>query len=233
MIHTKRYKHIFFDLDRTLWDFDKNSAETLQDIIRDFRLQELIKDRRKFISVYNKHNDRVWHLYRNKEITKAELRVERFRRTLSEFKLNDLVLAKKISNYYINNSPNKGHLIEHACEILDYLRPSHSLYIVSNGFYDTQVRKLKTSGIDKYFKMIFTSDRIGAAKPNKLFFQYALSSSNAKKAESLVIGDDFTNDIMGAKNFGLDQLWFNPDNISCNVAPTFETTSLAEIKNIL
>lgn len=228
----KKYKHIFFDLDRTLWDFDRNSSETLRDIISVFKL-DTIAPQDGFVKRYNKHNDFVWDLYRQGKMTKKMLRQERFQRTLSDFGLNDPSLINEISEYYIENSPVKGNLIDGAMEVLEYLFPTYTLYIVSNGFLETQIRKLKSSGIFQYFAKIYTSDNIGAAKPNKEFFRHAITASNARINDSIVIGDDYENDFIGAKEFGVDQIWLNVNHTPCEIHPTFEIFTLSEIKNIL
>ncbi len=233
MSNPKKYKHIFFDLDRTLWDFDKNSNETLNEIIIEFNLEEKIQDTSDFQQRYTKHNNKVWELYSNRKMGKTELRTERFRLLLAEYNIDDNKLAHSISDFYVENSPNKGNLIVGAKEVLEYLNSIYKLHIISNGFHETQLRKLNAAKIEHYFDKIYTSERIGAAKPNKVFFEYALKSTNARKAESLVIGDDFTNDILGASNFGIDQMWYNPQKDMVEFNPSYIILDLLEIKNIL
>lgn len=166
-------------------------------------------------------------------MSKKVLREERFLRTLADFDLYDAALANKISEYYIDNSPVKGYLIDGAREVLKYLFMTYTLHIISNGFYETQIRKLKSCGIFQYFTKIYTSDTIGAAKPDKNFFRYAITASNARKKESIVIGDDYENDFIGARNFGLDQIWLNSNNSPAVMQATYEISGLSEIKTIL
>jgi putative hydrolase of the HAD superfamily len=229
----KKYKHIFFDLDRTLWDFDKNSSLTLIEIIDRFDLANKIGDREVFCQKYHKHNDFVWDLYRNNQIKKQELRRERFRLLLADFNLFDSKLIESIDKYYVENSPRKPILIDSADDVLEYLNSKYCLHIISNGFQEVQELKLSSSKIRHYFKFIFTSDKIGVSKPKRQFFEYAVKSANARKTESLVIGDDMQNDIIGARNFNIDQIWYNPPGEIANIKPTFEIRHLKEIQDIL
>lgn len=229
----RKYKHIFFDLDRTLWDFEKNSTLTLREIVDHFNLKERIKDTELFCQTYHKYNNYVWDLYKNNQIKKQELRTERFRLLLADFNIFNTQLIQAIDKYYVKNSPRKPLLEESAHEVLEYLNKRHEIYIISNGFYEVQEMKLISSEIRHYFNKIFTSDKLEVSKPNKLFFEYAIKSANARKKESLVIGDDIENDIKGAINFNIDQIWYNPTHGLAKVKPTFEIHHLKEILNIL
>jgi len=229
----KKYLHIFFDLDRTLWDFRKNSAEALLAIIDKFKLHEIVQDKDAFIEKYNYYNDRLWDYFQQGRIKKYQLRHERFRMLLRDYGVKDRELTGEISRYYLNTSPAKTSLVPHTIELLEYLTPHYSLYIISNGFYDVQLTKMKNSGISRYFKRLFTSDRIGYSKPNSRIFDYAVKSVNAKKAESLMVGDDVVNDIKGARNARIDQVYFNPEGKVLAVAPTYEIKELLELKSVL
>jgi putative hydrolase of the HAD superfamily len=229
----KNYKQIFFDLDRTLWDFDKNSSETLCEIIDEFSLPVEIKDREDFIKAFNYYNERLWDYYREGKIKKFFLRQERFRLLLNRYGVKNRDLVTRVSKYYLDKNPLKTELIENSKEILDYLSVKYKLHIISNGFYDVQLTKLINSGISRYFTKIFTSDRIGYAKPNISIFEYVVSALHAHKSECLMIGDDENNDIVGAKNANIDQVYFNPNNIPINVQPTFEISRLIELRELL
>jgi putative hydrolase of the HAD superfamily len=228
-----QYKHIFFDLDRTLWDFEKNSHETLSEIINEFSLSEEIKHRDDFIKAFNYYNERLWEFYRMGKIKKFLLRQERFRLLLNRYGIKNPELVARVSKYYLDKNPLKTSLIDHSKETLEYLSGKYKLHIISNGFYDVQITKLINSGISRYFSKIFTSDRIGHAKPDVNIFEYAVRSLHAHKPECLMVGDDETNDIIGAKNAKIDQVYFNPKNISIKVQPTYEIRSLDELKAIL
>ena len=229
----KSYKYLFFDLDRTLWDFAMNSSEVLKEILQEFSLNLYIHNEDEFISKYNNYNDNLWNRYREGKIKKPSLRHERFRLLLADYNLHNDEMVEEISRYYLNTCPVKPLLISHADEILDYLNTKYKLYIISNGFYDVQLTKMISSGISKYFTKLFTSDRIGFAKPNAKIFNYAIQSENAKKVESLMIGDDITNDVQGAKNAKIDQVFFNPGNVETNIEPTYMISDLLELKNLL
>ncbi len=229
----KQYKYIYFDLDRTLWDFIRNSSEVLKDIIEEFSLNTYVDDKEEFIAKYNFYNDRLWDKYREGKIRKPILRQERFRMLLKDYGLKDMELVEQINRYYLNTCPAKPLLIKDSLELLEYLHGKYKLYIISNGFYDVQLTKMISSGISKYFTKTFTSDRIGYAKPHAKIFEYALKSENAKKDESLMIGDDFKNDVIGARNVKIDQVYFNPGNKEVSDKATYEISDLLELKKIL
>lgn len=229
----RKYKHLFFDLDRTLWDFDKNTGTTLIELFEHFNLGNLIEDVNKFISRYHYYNDAVWDLYRIRKMPKQKLRSERFRLLLEEYNLIDEKLVAELDSYFISHAPLKSGLIENTIELLNHVSPNYNLYIVSNGFKEIQLRKMKSAGIEQYFKKVFTSDVIGYSKPHYQFFGSVLSSSNARKRESLFIGDDFTNDVEGPALFGIDQVWFNPERNEPRFKPTFEIGNLLELIEIL
>jgi putative hydrolase of the HAD superfamily len=233
MVQLKKYKHIFFDLDRTLWDFDKNSSETLSDIINEFSLGDYVNDTLKFIKIFNYYNEQLWEYYREGKVKKYILRQERFRLLLNYFGVKNKTLVESISRYYLEKYPVRPALIEYAKEITYYLSKKYRLHIISNGFYDVQLTKLINSGISNYFAKVFTSDRIGYAKPDARIFEYAISSLHAHKEECLMVGDDEVNDIAGAKEADIDQVLYNPKKNIISVAPTFEILNLLELKQIL
>lgn len=229
----RKYKHIFFDLDRTLWDFENNTTLTLKEILIHFNLQGIIRDEELFIQQYHRHNDYVWDLYKNNHIKKQELRAERFRLLLLDFGIVNPELVRLIDEYYITESPRKSLVIPHAHDILEYLSEDYQLYIITNGFQEIQETKLQSSNIHCYFKTVFTSDKLKVSKPNKQFFEAVIKSCNARKTESIIVGDDLENDIKGAANFGIDQVWFNPKHLSGPIQPTFTIYNLEELKTIL
>ena len=228
-----KYKHIFFDLDRTLWDFDSNSAQTLLEILDYFNLEDKVSNSHQWVEAYRKYNREVWKRYEAKQINKKELRLERFRLLFSEYNINDELLISKVSDYYIQYSPTKTGTMPFAKELLEYLYSKYKLYIITNGFFEIQKTKLQAAGIDKYFLKVFTSDIIGAAKPDRKIFEASVKSVNARKVQSLFVGDSLDNDIVGAKRFGIDQVWFNHDKIKSDVVPNYEIYSLEQLKSIL
>lgn len=228
-----KYKHIYFDLDRTIWDFDKNAIETLKDIYKQYDLKKIFENFENFHDTYVKHNEILWSIYREGKIEKSVLSYKRFWLTLKEFGVDDEDLAKKIGHDYITISPTKKELFPYAYETLDYLHKKYNLYIITNGFNEVQFTKLKNSDLDKYFSKVFTSEDAGAQKPNPIIFERALNDVQANKKESIMIGDDLQVDVLGAKNIGLDQVYFNPFKKEHTEEITHEINSLKELQEIL
>lgn len=229
----KTYKHIFFDLDNTLWDFEKNSSETLISILEEFRLQDVISDQQLFVEKFNYFNDLLWDEMKAGNIKKPELRMKRFVMLFDFFNIKDEDLVGQVSRYYLNTNPTKKALLPGAMEILTYLNKKYNMYIISNGFYDVQMTKLISSGISKYFLKTFTSDRIGMAKPKPGIYNYSLSSVNARKAESIMVGDNAINDVHGSHHARIDSVYFNRNGIATEILPTYEITELIQLKDIL
>jgi putative hydrolase of the HAD superfamily len=207
------YRHIFFDLDHTLWDFEQNSALALSEIFDEFELhQKLTCQFKDFIEVYHKINHNYWDAYKQHKISREQLRNGRFIDTLLHFDYNNLDLAHAISEDYIKRSPYKKQLFEGAIRVLDYLKhKNYHLHIITNGFNEVQFIKLTESGLLPYFETITTSEHAGHNKPNEKIFLHALAHAKAKKNESIMIGDNYEADIEGAVLTGMDAIWFNPN----------------------
>ncbi len=230
----KQYKHIFFDLDKTLWDFDRNSFETFKDIFNKLELKEKgIPSLNDFIRVYTEHNLRLWDLYRKGEIEKEVLRYKRFDLTLKDFGINDFELANAIGSDYIYLSPLKTNLFPESRETLEYLKAKYTLHIITNGFEEVQHRKIKASDLNKYFENVITSEESGCKKPDPMIFKFALNTAHAKASESLMIGDDIEVDIIGARNSGIDQVYFNYHKTQHNEVVSYEITELKSLRKIL
>jgi putative hydrolase of the HAD superfamily len=227
------YKHIFFDLDRTLWDFDQNMRLTLQEIFERHNLQSAFQDYDVFHRTFVGHNDRLWDWYRKGTMKKEVLRYKRFDLTLRDAGIKNEFLAQTIGEEYITESPRKTALIPHSIEVLDYLYKKYNLHIITNGFNEVQFTKIKLCGIDKYFQKVITSEMSGYHKPRTEAFMYLLSSLNAKKEEVLMIGDDLEIDIRGAKNTGMDQVYFNPEGTPHREEITYEIRCLLELNDFL
>ncbi len=229
-----KYKHLFFDLDHTLWDFEKNSKECLLEIYDTFKLDELIHEFEFFYQEFSKINKQYWSWLESNVITHEELRRRRFRDTLTNLGVEaDEALGLKINEHFLGILPNKAHLIEGAVEVLDYLLPHYQLHIISNGWQEVQVNKMKSSEIHHYFGEIITNEVAGSRKPNIEIFRYALRTTNAQLVESLMIGDNYEADILGAKTIEMDTVFYNPEKISIDAKPTFEIERLIELKDIL
>ena len=228
-----KYKHIFFDLDHTLWDYERNATETLERIYSEFQLAQHSPNVELFCTEFFRVNDELWTLYRNNKIKREELNITRFAGAIPALKDNSKLIGQ-ISNYFIEECPKKAHLVDGALELLDYLKTKHyHLYIVTNGHDKMQNEKIKSSGIGHFFTRVYTSEGIGAKKPHKKYFEYAIKSSNALKKESIVIGDNYEADILGAKNFGVDQIFYNPRKNQFPLKATFEVEKMSEISSIL
>lgn len=229
----KKYKHLFFDLDRTLWDWDANSHATLLTLFEKYNLAEYAIDFDLFEKCYMRNNDTMWILFREGKISKEVLRYHRFYLTLLNFKIDSITLASSISEDYVTESPRGTLVVPDTFETLDYLSSHYQIHILSNGFKNIQDIKLTGSGLKHYFNHIVTSESCGYLKPDKRIFHYALSSINARKNESLMIGDDLEADIVGAQKYGIDQVFCNYSNQEHQLKPTFEIHQLKQLVDIL
>ena len=227
-------KHIFFDLDRTLWDFESNSLQTLTELFNQFNLSYLgLNSAENFIRKYKIHNERLWDLYREDKITKEELRGKRFYLTLKEYGIEDERLSEKIGLEYVRKSPLKKKLFPYTLDVLNYLNKKYEMHIITNGFEEVQHVKLSQSGLSSFFKHIITSEKVGVKKPNIKIFEYAFNKAKAQKDESILIGDDLIADIFGAKNAGIQQIYFNPNKIIHDENIEFEINCLSQLKELL
>ncbi|WP_027880223.1 YjjG family noncanonical pyrimidine nucleotidase [Mesoflavibacter zeaxanthinifaciens] len=200
-------EHIFFDLDHTLWDFDKNSALTFDFIFKKNNLQLSLPE---FLSVYEPLNLQYWKLYREEKVSKEHLRFYRLKDTFDTLNIEvEAEVINKLSEDYIDNLSNQNHLFDGTFEILDYLKPKYQLHIITNGFEAVQYHKMKKSNIFHFFETITNSEMVGVKKPNPKIFNHALDLANATTKNSIMIGDNYEADILGALNIGLDAICFN------------------------
>lgn len=230
----KKYKHLFFDLDRTLWDFETSSKITFEYLFKKYELEQKgIENVGIFHQVYSKINEKLWDQYRNGQIEKEVLRDLRFKQTLDFFGIKDENLDKSLGCDYIYYSPRNVSLMPFTMEILEYLHPKYKLHIITNGFEEVQHVKLESSKMDTFFDTMTISEEVGTKKPDKRIFNYALKKANAQLEESLMIGDDLEVDIEGAINVGMDQVFFNVDGVAHQKKVDFEIGSLSELKRFL
>lgn len=220
-------KHVFFDLDHTLWDFNQNSKSTFQQI---FNLHNVSLDIDEFIPVYEPINAKYWQLFRHNKISKNDLRHVRLKETFETLSYQaDDELISALSEDYIKNLSNFNQLFPYTSEVLSELQKSYQLHIITNGFKEVQERKIRSSNINHLFQTITTSDDAGCKKPDPKIFEHALNLAQAEKGESLMIGDNKEADVDGAQKFGINAILFGKDDnfegqqISC----------LSELKNIL
>lgn len=182
--------------------------------------------------MYKSINEKMWDDYEKGKISKEYLRTKRYYKTLLSFGINDKKLSETIGEFYVRESPKKTNLFPDAIETLHYLGEKYKMHIITNGFVEVQYLKLKNSGLREYFEKIIISEEVGSNKPEKKIFRYALTSAGAKKQESIMIGDNLGTDILGARNSGLDQCFFNPEKKEHGENVTYEISSLIELKGI-
>ena len=234
MLKEKKYKHIFFDLDRTLWDFDAAAEVAFERIYEKYNLKSLgIPSAHEFHEVYHPLNEQLWVLYRADQITKAELNRTRFLKPLEHYGIHDTDLADHLSEDYVYWSPRIVRLVPGTMELLDYLKPKYHLHLITNGFQEVQHTKLSGSGMEPYFDTLTVSEEVGVKKPNPEIFHYALRKAQAKAEESLMIGDEMAVDIDGARMAGMDTLLFNPKREIVEGERTFEVHDLLEVTKLL
>lgn len=206
-----KIQHIFFDLDNTLWDHRRNAYLTIKDLFdkEEITLKYNI-DFEEFHSAYHEINEKLWEQIRDGEIDKEYLRKHRFYDTFKSFGINNLELSMYFEEHFLDKILNYNHLVEGAEYILDYLKAKdYRLHIISNGFQEVTERKCILSGIDHYFQTITSADSVGIRKPNPEIFEYSLGLTKAQKEESILIGDDWIADVIGAQQFGMDVIFFD------------------------
>ncbi len=229
-----KYRHLFFDLDHTLWDFDANAKLTLTELYHHMQLEKAgVNDIEHFHNSYLAHNERLWEKYRNGHIKVDELRWKRMWHTLMEFKVADESLARELGAQFLELLPTRNVLFPHTKNTLQYLRDKgYKLHLITNGFEETQHNKLRNSGISHFFMEVITSEASNSIKPKKEIFDYALKKADALHHHSIMIGDSIEVDIIGAKNAGLDQVYMNHLGRDCNITPTYTVTSISELSVI-
>lgn len=223
-------KAIFFDLDHTLWDFEKNSALAFEVLLPKHNIDINIAD---FLEHYIPANVNYWKLYRDGVITQQQLRYGRFRDvfTALHYEIDDEALAL-LSTEYIHLLPTNNHLFEGAIELLEYLKPKYSLHIITNGFHEVQALKMKSANIDHYFETVTNSENAGFKKPHPAIFEYALTAANAQKCDSIMIGDCIEADVQGALDCGIDAIYFNEHRLEAHPSVK-QVNHLLELKNLL
>jgi putative hydrolase of the HAD superfamily len=230
----RKYNHIFFDLDHTLWDFDTNAKTSLTDIFEEFELHKKIDGEfDMFYQKYLHHNKILWERYQNGFINAEELKWRRMWRTLLEFKIGDEALSKSLSARFLEILPTKNELFPHTVEILNYLKEKkYTIHLITNGFEKTQWSKIQNSNIDHYFTHMITSESSNSMKPEKEIFEYALNKANATISESIMIGDNQSADIKGGIDAGMDTVFVNHINEESKLNPTYVITHLNQLEEI-
>ena len=230
----KKYQHIFFDLDRTLWDFDAAAEVAFERIYEKYNLKSLgIPSAHEFHEVYHPLNEQLWVQYRADKITKDDLNRTRFVMPLEHYGIYDTDLADHLSEDYVYWSPRIVRLVPGTMELLEYLKPKYHLHLITNGFQEVQHTKMSGSGLEPYFETLTVSEEVGVKKPNPEIFHYALRKAGAKAEDSLMIGDEMAVDIDGARAAGMDTLLFRPTEDRVEGECTYEVRSLMEIIGLL
>lgn len=226
--------HLFFDLDRTLWDFETNSRNTLVELYEELNLNEHIANFKTFHYSYIHINNELWKQYGRQRLTKEELRIERFRKTLQKFKITSEDIILKISEEYVKRSPYKMALMDGAEDTLRRLFDlGYNMHILTNGFREVQTIKLNHPGLKPYFKEVICSEDAGRNKPHRSIFEYALKKANCSAEKSIMIGDDYEIDIVGALNANLNAILFDPENRKRKARDFRKITHLKELPEIL
>ncbi|SPW27423.1 Pyrimidine 5'-nucleotidase YjjG [Elizabethkingia miricola] len=209
--YNMKFRHIFFDLDNTLWDHRKNAYLTLKDLFNRKEINSLYGiDFEEFHHKYDEINERLWEQIRDGEIDKEYLRQHRFYDTFMFFGVDNTELAEHFEVNFLDEIVGYNELVDGTKEVLDYLKDkNYNIHIISNGFYDVTHRKIKGSGLTPYFETITSADDVGVRKPNPKIFEYALGKANAQKEESILIGDDWIADVKGSQGFGMDVIFFD------------------------
>ena len=214
---------IFFDLDHTLWDFEKNSEITFDLIFEKHQIKIDLKD---FMTIYKPTNFKYWNLYRRNQIDTVSLRYFRLKEVFEHLKYdaNDEFI-NLIAKEYINFLSEQIHLFPEAKPVLEYLSSKYRLHIITNGFEEVQHKKIKSSGIDHFFLTVTTAEGSGYKKPDKRIFDHALTKAKTKHTKSLMIGDSIEADIQGAKDFGMQAIYFGKK-------PNFEIDFVENLKDL-
>jgi putative hydrolase of the HAD superfamily len=229
-------KYLFFDLDHTLWDTNKNSEDSLRELYIELNLKGYgIPSFEEFFQIYTKHNERLWGLYAENQIAKDVLRTNRFYLTFIDFQIDNNDLAHEIANEFIERTPRKPNLIEGAKELLEVLYKDYNLSIITNGFKESQHTKLMYSGIDHFFEKsnVFISEELGFHKPDPSIFNHAMKTVGAHdKKDCFMIGDTFATDIVGAVNAGWNAIHYSPEG-KVHHEPIITVQKLMEITDCL
>ena len=228
------YKHLFFDLDHTIWDFDKNAEETLHELYHSYNLRDLgLASPDQFIEVYTQNNHQLWAEYHIGKITKEKLRETRFSKTFIDLGLSPDRIPRQFEDDYVNICPTKTNLFPKTHETLAYLKRKYALHLISNGFKESTELKVTKNGLGEYFSNVVISEVVGFNKPDKAIFNHALGLANAGVEESIMIGDSVEADIRGAQNYGMKAIYFNPERKEKPDDVEQEISCLSELMSLL
>ena len=225
----KHKQHLFFDLDHTLWDYEANSTETLNELWDAYKLQNWAISLPEFLATFTRINEGMWDDLHAGKISKDIIRNERFPRVLAALNIVENTIALKMQAEYIDVCPTKPYLVDGVKELLEAIHGKYEMHIITNGFDEIQGVKLKSGGIGHYFTHVITSGMVGYQKPDRQIFDYAMNLAKSAPSDSLMIGDNPVSDIHGAYLAGIDQVFYNPNKLICPVSPTLEVRSMRDL----
>lgn len=229
-----KYKHIFFDLDHTLWDYDTNASEALFELFDKHRLDKLDRfGKEDLAKTFFEVNYELWDLYNVGKIQRPDIRKRRFPSIFERLGAHRSDVPLTFELEYISLAPTKSGTFDSTHEVLDYLSEKYELHVITNGFDDIQATKMESSKLDHFFDVIITSETTAYRKPDKEIFELAMDRAGALLEQSIMIGDNFESDIRGAMNVGMDHVWFNPTKNDSNTQVQHEIQNLIELKSIL
>lgn len=230
----KTYQHLFFDLDHTLWDYDRNVTESLSELYQIYSLQDLgIPTFEKFFESFHAVNFQLWDWYNVGKIDKYNLRKERFPRIFAHAGGNPEAIPAVFEEDFMHRTSSKPHVFPYSKEILTYLNEKYRVHVITNGFNESQAKKIKSSGLDGYFELVVTSETTGHKKPDPRIFQFAMEKLSTRPEVCLMIGDNPNSDILGAQRAEIDQVFFNPEGKTIDLNPTYEIRHLKELEQLL
>lgn len=230
-----KYNTVLIDLDDTLIDTIGNTEVTIREIYDDYNLSEYFASFDEFfVNHYRPNNIRLWKAYEKQEISKQQLMDERFVGVFREVADISDERAQVMNHDFLGRIVLKSSLIDGAVDLLDYLKSKYRLCVLSNGFSEMQYVKIKSAGLEGYFDEVVLSDVVGINKPQVGIFDYALRKLNAGKSEVIMLGDNYSSDIVGAHNAHIEQIWYNPKKQeAADFNPTYTIEHLSEVKSIL
>lgn len=233
----KKYKNLFFDLDDTLWAFAENARDTFGEMYELHGYGRFFRSFAHYYALYEDRNRQLWEEYGRGEVTKEELNRQRFSYPLLQVGVPEaeaMELSQRFQTDFFQVIPTKQKVMPHAHEVLSELSSRYRLFILSNGFRELQCHKMRSAGLDVYFRKIVLSDDLGLLKPRPELFHFALSATQSQLNESLMVGDSWANDVAGARGVGMDQVFFDP---ACSqdlpFTPTYHISDLNELLSFL
>jgi YjjG family noncanonical pyrimidine nucleotidase len=233
MPNKKKYRGVLFDLDHTLWDYETNAKETLQTLFQRHLTNRTAVPFHHFHHHFVRINTQLWLDFDRGMIPREVIRDQRFHRIFREVGIDDHPLSLVFSEDYVRESPQKSNLLPQAREVVDYLCQRYPLVIVTNGFEEIQTVKVDASGLRPFFRAVITSERAQSKKPEPGIFSLALEHLGATADETIMIGDNLLTDIAGARQSGIDQVFYNPQGQPHSSACTYEIRELNELRAFL